>query len=142
MAPVYSTAGPSTSPPPTLRPMTFFTTLPRQVSFKEDILAILTLFFSQGVIRGIKDYQGGEMEVHFKTMQGVEILLAEPVLKLHDHVDEFCEYRGVRTHEVRVAVQDEDPHHRGAVPAFPVVKPPKSLQARTPKSSKVQRTSN
>lgn len=42
------------------------------------------------------------MEVHFRSKQGVERLLAEPVLKLRDHVDVFFEYRGVRTREVRV----------------------------------------
>lgn len=53
--------------------------------------------FNQGEIRGIQDYEGGRMEVYLKTTQGVERLLAEPVLKLHDHVDVFFEYRGVRT---------------------------------------------
>lgn len=101
MAPGFSTAHPSTDPSPTLRPITFSTKQPRQVWFEEVILALLTRV-TQEEISGFQDNQSGRLEVLFKTNQGVESLLVESVLMLHNHVDVFFEYRGFGTREVRV----------------------------------------
>lgn len=50
----------------------------------------------------IPDYKSGQMERHFRTMQGVERLLEYPVPYLRDHADVLFQYKGVKTDNVHV----------------------------------------